>query len=322
MDSITQAALGAAVGEAILGKKLGNKGAIIGAVIATIPDLDILLFPFFNSLQRISLHRGYSHSIIFCLLLAFFLAFLLKQIDWKEKVSYRKFWLFSFMALITHVLLDAFTSYGTQLFLPINNWRVSFDSISIIDPVYTVLLVIGVLSSTILFKKEDKRRGFPNNIGLIFSTLYLLFTLANKQHIEDVFYSQLEEKNIPSFHLLTVPVAIGSTSWYGVAKDKTHLHIGRYSLIERNEIDFHSFPINEQLLENLDPELVNKLKWFAQGFYTVAEKDGKIRVYNMQCDMQGVREFGDYKAPTAFYYEIHPKGDGSYELNSGMHNSE
>ena len=61
------------------------------------------------------------------------------------------------------------------------------------------------------------------------------------------------------------------------------------------------------------------MKWFAQGFYTVAEKDGKIRVYNMKCDMQGVLEFGDYKAPTAFYFEITPQEDGGYELTSGMH---
>ena len=61
MDSLTQATLGAAVGEAVLGKKIGNKAAVIGAIIGTIPDLDVLLVPFFNEFQKISLHRGYSH---------------------------------------------------------------------------------------------------------------------------------------------------------------------------------------------------------------------------------------------------------------------
>ena len=322
MDSITQAALGAAIGEAMLGKKIGKKGAIIGGLIATIPDLDILLLHFVDSLQKISIHRGYSHSVVFCVVAAFLLAYLLNRIKWTENLSFRRLWLFSFMALITHVLLDAFTSYGTQLFLPFNDWRVSFDSISIIDPVYTVPLIIGVLASILLYKREEKKRGFPNNIGLIISSLYLLFTLANKQHIQNIFYTQLEEKNILSFRLLTVPVAIGSTAWYGVAKDKTHLHIGKYSLLKDNEIEFHSFAINDVLLDGLDPGLVHKLKWFAQGYYTVAKKDGKTRVYNMQCDMQGVREFGGYKAPTAFYYEITPKPDGSYDLTSGMHPSQ
>jgi len=322
MDSLTQAALGAAIGEAVLGKRIGKYGAIAGAIIGTIPDLDVLLMPFFDPLQRISVHRGYSHSILFCVLGAFLFAYMLSRIKWTKVVAYRKLGIFSFLTLFTHVLLDAFTSYGTQLFLPFNNWRVSFDSISIIDPVYSIPLITGVLISNIKYRKGAKKRGLPNNIGLIISSLYLIFTLANKQHVQNVFYAQLEEKNILTFRLLTVPVAVGSTAWYGVAKDKTHLHIGKYSLLKDNVIAFHSFAINDHLLEGIEPELVNKLKWFAQGYYTVAEKEGKTRVYNMQCDMQGIRIFGGYKAPTAFYYEIMPMSDGGYELSSGMHPSE
>ena len=285
----------------------------------SIPDLDVLFTPLFDEFQKISIHRGYSHSILFCLLGAFLLAYLLSKIKWTKEVSYRKLWFFSFLALFTHVLLDAFTSFGTQLFLPFTDWRVSFDSISIIDPVYTIPLLLGVTGSLYLYQKEDRKRGLPNNIGLIVSSLYLLFTLANKQHIEQIFNEQLEIQNIPSFRLLTVPVAIGNVTWYGVAKDKTHLHIGKYSVLEGKEITFNTFPINNQLLEGLNEQLVDRMKWFAQGFYTVAEKDGKIRIYNMQCDMQGVRQFGDYIAPTAFYYEITPKSNGTYDLTSGMH---
>jgi inner membrane protein len=258
---------------------------------------------------------------LFSLIGAFLFAYILSKIKWTKEIRFRKLWRFSFLALFTHILLDAFTSYGTQLFLPITDWRVSFDSISIIDPVYTIPLLVGVLLSVFYFKKNDQKRGLPNNIGLVVSSLYLLFTLANKQNIEQVFQTQLEEQNISSFRLLTVPVAIGNTTWYGVAKDKTHLHIGKYSHLEKNKIEFHSFPINDQLLSGLDEKLIDRMKWFAQGFYTVAEKDGKIRIYNMQCDMQGVREFGGYKAPTAFYYEITPKENGEYDLTSGMHNA-
>lgn len=319
MDSLTQATLGAAVGEAVLGTRIGNKAPIIGAIIGTIPDLDVLLVPFFDELQKISLHRGHSHSILFCLLGALLVAYVLSKIRFMREVPFPRLWLFSFLVLFTHVLLDTFTTYGTQLFLPFTDWRVSFDSISIIDPFYSVPLLIGVVISIFYFKKTDKKRGLPNNIGLIISSLYLLFTLANKQHIEQVFNSQLEDHNIPSFRLLTVPVKVGNVVWYGVAKDKTNLHIGKYSMLEENNIEFHTFPINDHLLDGLDKQLVDRMKWFAQGFYTVAEKDGEIRIYNMQCDMQGVREFGDYKAPTAFYFEITPQENGDYELTSGMH---
>lgn len=322
MDSITQAALGAAIGEATLGRKLGNRGAIIGAIIATIPDLDVLLNPFFSQLEKISIHRGYSHSILFCLLAATLLTYLMTKINWTKMISYRRLWMFNFLALTTHVLLDAFTTYGTQLLLPFTDWRVSFDSVNIIDPVYTIPLIIGTGLSMYLYQKSNLQRGLPNQIGVVISTLYLMFTLANKQHIQNVFAENMQRKNMPYYKMLTVPVKVGNLNWYGVAKDATHLHIGRYSMLEKNEIEFHSFPINDHLLDGLDTTLVDRLKWFAQGYYTVAEHDGKVRVYNMQCDMQGIRTFGEYKAPTAFYYEITPKSNGKYQLAVGMQKSD
>ncbi len=318
MDSITQAALGAAIGEATLGRKIGNKGAIIGAIVATIPDLDVLWTPFFSELDKISIHRGYSHSILFCLLAAFLFSYLMTKIKWTNSIRYRRLWFFNFLILFTHVLLDTFTTYGTQLLLPFVDWRVSFDSVNIIDPVYTIPLILGTGLSIYLFSKDDLKRGLPNQLGLVISTLYLMFTLANKQHIQNVFADNLQRNNMPYYKMLTVPVKIGNLNWYGVAKDATHLHIGRYSILDQNQIEFHSFPINDHLLDGLDAELVDRLRWFAQGYYTVAEHDGKIRVYNMQCDMQGIRTFGEYNAPTAFYYEITPLEKGEYSLDVGM----
>ena len=84
MDSITQAVLGAAVGEAVLGKKIGNKAAVLGVTGGTIPDLDIVLLPFFTDLQRISIHRGYSHSILFCLIGASLFAWILSRSKWTK----------------------------------------------------------------------------------------------------------------------------------------------------------------------------------------------------------------------------------------------
>lgn len=319
MDSLTQAALGAAVGEAVLGKKLGYKASLTGAIIGTIPDLDVLLLPFFDELQKVSLHRGYSHSILACFLGAFLIAYILNRIQWTNTASFTKLWFLSLLVLMTHILLDAFTSFGTQLFLPFTDWRVSFDSIGIIDPVYTLPLLIGLLVSLVKFDRTNPGRVIPNYLGLMISSLYLIFTLANKQHIETVFNQQLEEQNMPSFRLLTVPVSIGNMVWYGVAKDQSNLYIGKYSLLKKNNIQFDTFSVNDHLLEGLDAKLIDRMKWFAQGFYSVAEKDGKIRIYNMQCDMQGVRQYGDYRAPTAFYYEITPKADGTYLLRTGMH---
>lgn len=318
MDSITQATLGAAIGQAMLGKKIGGKAAILGAIIATIPDLDVVLLPFFDDLQRISIHRGFSHSIVFSVIGAIIIAYMLSKFKLTSQITYWRLTLFTWLALFTHMLLDAFTTYGTQLFLPFSDYRVSFDSINIVDPFYTVPLLVGVLI-TVYIQEKHERHSQANRIGIIISSLYLLFTLGHKHYISVAVKSELARQHIDFTSLRTIPVGVGNANWYGVAKDKDALFLGKYSDLKHNSIDFHAFPINEHLLDQVDNQLAERLQWFSQDYYTVAEYEGKIRLYNLQCDMQGIRTFGEYKAPTAFYFEIKPNPDGTYVLSTGMH---
>ncbi|HAV25659.1 MAG TPA: metal-dependent hydrolase [Bacteroidetes bacterium] len=318
MDSITQAALGAAIGEAMLGRKIGSKAAIVGAIIATIPDLDIALLPFYSAVDRISIHRGFSHSILFSLIGAFLFALVLLKMKWTKEINYSKLWLVSWLALITHVLLDAFTTYGTQLFLPFSNYRVSFDTINVVDPFYTVPLLIGLITS-LSINRFKRSRTKPVLIGLALSTIYLIVTIGVKQKIENVFDANLAKQGVIYDDLLTVPVSVGSINWYGVGKTDESLFIGKFNVMHGNEIEFMEFPINDSLLSTIDHKLASTLKWFSKGYYAVAKRGDKIRLYNMQCDMQGVRTYGNYRVPTAFYFEVIPLDDGSYNLTTGMH---
>lgn len=319
MDSLTQAVLGASVAEAVAGKKIGRAASVLGAIIGTIPDLDIILTPFLDEFQRIAIHRGYSHSLLFCILFAFAISILIKKLKWYNTLSLSRLYLLCTLCLITHIILDCFTTYGTQIFLPFTDWRVSFDSIAIIDPFYTSPMLCGLLLSLFLYGKDSKKRWLPNSTGLIISNLYLLFTLAHKQHIETVYLKELDRQNLEYSKLLTVPVKIGNTEWYGVARNDSMLYLGKYSSLEGGRIEFDGFSINEHLFKTLDNELADRMRWFSKGFYTLAKRENKIRVYNMQCDMQGVRSYGNYTAPTAFFYEITLNPDGSYILNSAMH---
>lgn len=318
MDSITQAVLGAAIGEAVLGKKIGGKGAIIGAAVATIPDLDVALYLFYDKFDMLSIHRGFSHSILFSLLGAFLIAYILQKIKWTKKINYWRLWIFTWLALFTHMLLDAFTAYGTQLFLPFSDARVGFDSVNVVDPVYTLPLLIGLFFSLLIYKNKPSRPIF-NYIGIIVSTLYLLGTLGVKNKVEKHFQKELSEQNIEYHSLLTMPVGVANINWYGVAKTNDGLLMHKYSIINDQHLPFEYFPIKDHLLNGLNPVLVNKMKWFAKGFYTV-EKDGdKLRFYNLQVDMRGVVQDGNIKAPTAGYFVIEQHADGSFEFSSGAH---
>lgn len=319
MDSISQAALGAAIGEVTLGKKIGPRaGAVIGAIVATIPDLDVILLPFLSPLERLSMHRGYSHSIMFSVLGALLIASILSKVRWTKSVSYIRLAVFSWLCLFTHMLLDAFTSYGTLLYLPWSDERVGFDSVNIVDPLYTLPLIIGII---IGFRYTDNKDAMvrSNYIGLGISTLYLLVTLGIKTHVTQKFASTLSTQDIPYQKLLTEPVGMGSVHWYGVAKSESGIYIGDYSYWNDKDISYTYFPSNDTILRDLDTHLVDRIKWFAKDYYHVVQEHDTILFYNMQVDMQGITELNDRKAPTRGYFIIVNQPDGSYILGSGRH---
>src|SRR5699024_5177561 len=130
-DSLTQIVLGAPVGEAVLGKKIGNKAMLYGAVAGTIPDLDVFVDSVTDMVSALEIHRGFTHSILFSLLLAPVFGWLVSRYERHKNVRDWS-WLF-FWCLLTHPLLDAFTTWGTQLFWPLDI-RVAFKTIFVIDP--------------------------------------------------------------------------------------------------------------------------------------------------------------------------------------------
>lgn len=303
----------------MLGRKAGNRGALAGALIATLPDLDVVLLPFYSPLQQISIHRGYSHSVIFGLIAGLLIAFLLSRWRPFRGIPVPRLVLFAWLALLTHMLLDSFTTYGTQLFLPFSDIRVSFDSITIVDPVYTLPLLAGLILALTVFRDRAAKRAASNYAGLAISTAYLAFTLWNKSNVEQAFRDSLDRKDVAYNELRTIPVSAGGLRWYGGGMGDSLLHLGDHNLLRRDKIAFTPFPIRRKLLRELDPYLADRLTWFAKDFYTVARTDSTIRFYNLQVDMQGIREVDGYTAPTAFYFEITPREDGTYSLKSRQH---
>ena len=169
MDSLTQIVLGASVAEATLGKKIGNKAIVLGAIAGTIPDLDIVTRFFVDDLTASVMHRGFSHSLIFPFVAAPILAWILKKIySSYTDVSFNDWFKMFFLAIITHPILDAQTTWGTQLFWPFE-WRVAIENIFIIDPIYT-LPFLTFLILTAFQDKLSKKRKLYNSLGLIISS--------------------------------------------------------------------------------------------------------------------------------------------------------
>jgi inner membrane protein len=168
MDTITHGILGAAVSQSIFSRRLPRGAGLIGAVAAMAPDLDIFITSAGDPTVGWLFHRHFTHSLIFIPVggLIVSIPFLLMDRfkDYRKEVI-----LASTICYATHGLLDSLTNYGTQLFWPFSNYRVALDSIGIVDPIYSLILLIGV----ILTARWKEMR--PARTAVLLSSIYLCF---------------------------------------------------------------------------------------------------------------------------------------------------
>lgn len=278
MDSLTQLTLGAAVGEALLGRKIGARAALWGGLFGTLPDLDVLAKPFISEIQELAVHRGFSHSLTLVVMGSPLFGWLLARLQPQTDVNGRQWSTLVFWALLTHILLDCLTSYGTQIFQPFSDYPVIIGSIFIIDPLYTVPLALGLLTALFLNRATPRRRVAVYT-GLGISTAYLLFTLGNRWYVENVFEHALRAQGYPYQRLLLMPTAFNNLLWIGMTENADQLWIGHYSLLDADRfIPFRRVEKNSRHLEPLrDDPAVQRLLQFSRGYYTVVEEGGALR---------------------------------------------
>lgn len=167
MDPITHTLLGASLGYAAFGKKLGRTAAVCAGLAGFVPDADVFICRAADPLVAVEYHRGFTHSLFFAPLGAAIVAGLwfMRQ-RWRSQAL--TIWLCCLLGYVSHCLLDAATSYGTQLFWPFSRHRASWDLISIVDPIFTGVLLGGLLLG---WRQKNARWVMA---ALIFSAAYLV----------------------------------------------------------------------------------------------------------------------------------------------------
>lgn len=286
MDSITQIVLGAACGEAVLGKKIGNKALLFGAIGGTIPDLDVLVgsWIYGNEIDAMLFHRGFMHSILFSVLAAFLLGWLVHKLyDFgkRKATTTQKDWiLLFFWSLFTHPILDAFTPYGTQLFAPFSNYRVALNNIAVADPVYTLPFLICMIV-LMFFRRTalQRRRWLKWGIGI--SSIYMLFTLGNKLYIDLIFRKSLEEAHVNATRFSTQPAILNTILWYGIAETETFYYVSDYSWFdtENRFLNFREIPKHRDLKPS-DYTDIAGLAWFSNRYYSIYKLNATEYQYN------------------------------------------
>lgn len=291
MDSFTQIALGAAVGEAYLGRKVGNKAMLWGGAIGLLPDLDVAAYPLLDEVGKLAFHRGISHSVTFTLLAAPVIGWIIWKIHKKQPVKWHQWSILAALAIGTHILLDCFTVYGTQVWQPFNDLRVQWNSIAIIDPLYSVPLLLGLILAFRL-KKSLSRRRLYNYLGIGLSTLYLLTAIGFKIHANSVFEDALAREGIEYERYITTPTLFNSLLWRVTAQTEDGFYTAYYSLLDTNDdVRFSYIPQNRELIEpHMATRVVERLIWFSDGWWSANVNDGKIQFHDLrfgQLDFNG-----------------------------------
>ncbi len=275
MDSLTQIVLGAAVGEVVLGKKVGNRAMLWGAVAGTIPDLDVLSRNFVDTVTAIEWHRGFSHSIFFAVLFSPLFGWLVWKINSKQQALWKDWSWLMFWGLITHPILDAFTTWGTQLFWPFKI-RLAFQNIFVVDPLYTLPFLFFLILAMRQKRTSAKRHRY-NLLGLIVSSAYLVLTLILKGIAFQKFKGGLEEQGIVYLAINTRPTPFNSILWTANIDVGDAYLIGNYSFFDKKEISFKSYPKNHELLGELrKKDKIDRLIEISEGWFTITETDENI----------------------------------------------
>jgi inner membrane protein len=270
MDSITHIALGAAIGQIWLGNKIGKKALLIGAGANSFPDIDFAASLWLAPADNVLAHRGFTHSILFMILMTWVFYWGATQWDKQQRISRRSWFLFFLAQLALHLFVDAFNAYGVGWFIPFDDARISLHTLFVVDPFYSTWLIISLLLLTFL-PTENRHRNRIAMMGILISSLYLAYAIGNKIFIQNEVRKNLISQNINYQRFFTTPTPLNTLLWFAVAEVDSGYYIGFRSVFDQaNSTPVTYIPRNEHLLVDWQEDhALKQLKKFSQGYYTV-----------------------------------------------------
>ena len=306
MDTLTHIALGAVIGEAYAGKKLGKRAMVIGALAQSLPDIDFVASFWLPAADNLIVHRGITHSILFSLIATVLLALAAYRWHKTPTLSPSHWAVFFGIEIFVHLFLDAFNNYGVGWFEPFSHYRISFNTLFVADPFYSLWIGVAFLV-LLLLKSNSKKRKTWTRFGLVMSSLYLVYALFNKVIINTAVEKNLMQQNLVHTRFFTTPTALNNWLWYIVAEDASGYYIGYRSVFDRKDsIGFRHFKRQEKLLDPIKKQDdLQQLLRFAQGYYTV-ETWGDTLVFN-DLRFGQIMGWNHDQAPFVFHYYLqHP----------------
>ena len=277
MDPVSQGAFGAIFAQTISNKKKLLVGSILGCIAGLAPDLDIFIRSSTDPLLKLEFHRQFTHALAFIPIGAA-LVTLFSRVLFKNYLSWTETYFFCFLGYATHGLLDACTSYGTQLLWPFSDVRISWNNISVVDPFLTIPVIAFVII-TILSKNK-----FMPFLGIFYIFVYLGFGLIQENRAEEVGKSIALMRGHESKRLTVKPSLGNLFLWKTIYEDKGFYYVDAVRLFDTKEYcegtkikklnnltDFIDLDKNSQ--QYLD---IKRFDWFSQGYLGVGQSKNII----------------------------------------------
>lgn len=262
MDSVSQFVLGASLAAWVLGERTPARRSLLwGGIIATLPDLDVLI-DHGDAIANMTMHRAESHALLYLTALAPLLAFAIARLH-GERGLFGRWCVAVWVALVTHPLLDAMTIYGTQLLLPFTDHPFAVGSLFVVDPAYTLPLLVGGL--WLWFARGGRRAHRANGVGLVLSTLYAGWSVVAQGLVERVVRAQLPVPAAAVQRVVVTPAPLQTVLWRVLVVTETEAHEGFRSLCDgAAPIVWTRLPLGRDWFEALggSPSFV-RLRWFS-----------------------------------------------------------
>lgn len=304
------------MGEAFAGKTVGKKAMLWGVLAQSIPDIDFIASLWLNTSDNLLAHRGFTHSILFCLLLTPVIASLAYHIHKPHNITLLKWVLFIGSAICIHLFLDAFNNYGVGWFEPFSRERISFDTIYVADPFFSIIPGIALVLLLIMRQKSLLRKWIWK-FGLVAPLFYLCYSLANKFYVTVETKKILSAQNITYNKLLITPAPLQTWLWFVVVGNDSGFYTGYRSVFDKQKNIELTFKPQNNAIKSLvqEPDQLNSLIRFSQGFYTLEQRKDSIIFFDLRFGQ--IIGWQNSKEDYAFYYYLQPNVDNTLVVQRG-----
>lgn len=285
MDSLTQIVLGASVSGAVGIKHFGRKVLVAGAILGTIPDLDVLI-SYQTAIENFTFHRGFSHSLFVLSAFSVILYCLVLYLKPSYSTYKKSLFLVIFLPLITHPLLDSFTSYGTQLWWPMTMQPTSWSSIFIIDPLYTLPLLVAVLG--LWYQQQTKKWQKINRVILCISCLYLTLGQAQFWYLKQQLTHSPITKNSQVF---ISPTPFNIFVWRVLSYQQDTYYETFTSIKNVQTTEWQAFTTGRSLINDFNSTELQRLEWFSGGLLSFEEKNQQLIATDLRIGLSSYYPF-------------------------------